>query len=392
MQLRRNLILFSTILTGALLFCSPDSSGSESSRNSDPPEEMQFDHKFDDAARLMAGMAVRPESPLASWMKNQIWIEHAALLDKNWAAVELQRLSKMRKFAAEELRITEEADKSVLYPFSGPDFLHVNTFFPDVKSYTMIGLENTGTIPDFSKLDEANLRLLTSQTQVALRDIFRRSYFITMTMTSDLNRSKLDGTIPMMFIFLARTNNVILDVKYLAHAADGAVIDRPADSKDRPTGVHIRFMDAVKKIPRDLFYYRFDVSDENLAKKPAFVELLRSNDAKIVYVKSASYLMHYPNFSRMREIAMNRGEYILQDDTGIAFHFFEPRQWEFRLYGEYIQPIRDFSGVYQQDLNKAYKDGKPIPIPFQLGYHWYTQKNNLMLAVKRSDADTKPGQ
>jgi len=377
-----NIFVF-TVLLAALQACAP--SKTEDTSTAQAPAEFQFDHRFDDSARLLAGMELRPESEMAVWQKNAIWVRHAQTLNKNWETLEQQRLSRMRKWALDELHIADEPSRRVFYPFSGPDFLHVNTFFPKARSYIMIGLENPGTIPDYSKLDSGMLQTMTIQIEAAIQDIFRRSYFITMSMSSDLSRSRLDGTAPVLFLFLARTHNTIVDAQYTEFSADGSVMDRRPDSKERPTGLHIKFMDPVDRIVRDLYYFKFDLSDENISKKPGFVKFIESQNCAISYVKSASYLMHYQNFSRVRDLIFNHSEFHLQDDTGIAYKFFDKNKWQLQLYGEYEHPIRDFSGVYEADLNQAYRQGPVKPVPFQLGYHWYTQRNNLMLAIRKNN-------
>jgi len=95
-------------------------------------------------------------------------------------------------------------------------------------------------------------------------------------------------------------------------------------------------------------------------------------------------LMHYREFSRVRDLVLDRSRFILQDDTGIPYRHFSPDEWDIRLYGDYVDPISDFSGVGQPDLKAAYADPAAVkPLPFRLGYHWGSNKGSLLYLVKK---------
>ena len=78
------------------------------------------------------------------------------------------------------------------------------------------------------------------------------------------------------------------------------------------------------------------------------------------------------------------GVIVLQDDSGIAYRFFEKKDWDIKLYGQYSEPITDFKGVTQDDLQYEYnKHAKEIePLSFVLGYHWESRGINLMKASR----------
>jgi hypothetical protein len=64
--------------------------------------------------------------------------------------------------------------------------------------------------------------------------------------------------------------------------------------------------------------------------------------------------MHYGSFSYIRDLCLKKSKYILQDDTGIPYKHFLAG-WKLNVWGVYEMPIRDFSGVFQSDLDAYYK-------------------------------------
>lgn len=93
--------------------------------------------------------------------------------------------------------------------------------------------------------------------------------------------------------------------------------------------------------------------------------------------------MHFKDFSNIRNLILDKGQFILQDDTGIPYKYFNKKIWEINLYGQYTKPIKDFSRMEQHDLKAAYIDKNRIKkLPFHFGYHCRDNIDALML-IKR---------
>ena len=102
----------------------------------------------DDSARLLAGLPPSSNSPLAVLTKNPAWLSFARYFDQIFAK-QSAHLSKVREFSKEYL--TDKHD-TMLYLFSGPDFLYATSFFPNAATYVLAGLEPVGQIPDLTSL------------------------------------------------------------------------------------------------------------------------------------------------------------------------------------------------------------------------------------------------
>ena len=103
----------------------------------------------DDTARFLAGLWPSSSSPLAALTKDPAWVSHARNFDSLFALEENAHLSKIREFS--EKYLTTKHD-TVLYMFSGPDFLYATSFFPTASTYVLAGLVPVGKIPELTNL------------------------------------------------------------------------------------------------------------------------------------------------------------------------------------------------------------------------------------------------
>ena len=281
------------------------------------------------------------------------------------------------------------SNKNVVYPFAGGDFLHLFYMFPDADNYTMLTMESPGTIPDLTTYTKKKTQDYLSHAKYMLRDIFKRSYFITMNLGSDLgkNSSLINGLLPLLLWSIEISDNTIIDVQSADIDNAGYVITTPfqVGKASKHSGVKILFKTAAGSV-KSLLYYSCDISNDGMKKQRGLCNYLDSLNTFNSYAKSASYLLHGAAFSTMRNILLTKSVYHLQDDTGIPFHFFNNDKWIVKLFGDYDKPIRDFSSsLFQADLKKAYSSkslycGK---IDFSLGYHWKDKKQNQMAFIRK---------
>jgi hypothetical protein len=103
----------------------------------------------DDTARFLAGLPLSSSSPLAAFTNDPAWVSHARNLNSMFAREESVQLSKVREFSKKYL--TDKHD-TMLYMFSGPDFLYATSFFPNASTYVLAGLEPVGSVPDLMSL------------------------------------------------------------------------------------------------------------------------------------------------------------------------------------------------------------------------------------------------
>jgi len=350
--------------------------------------KITFDRKYNDIARYIAGMKSWPGSPYAKLENDSVWTKFHRNFDYSWNQIATSRLEPMTEWGNTELAAERKTKLDIFYPLSGPDILHANYFFPDAKNYRMYALEINGALPDLNKMNIRSTENYLNAVYKSLGDIFKRSYFITSKMSTSLNAENVNGTLPLICVFLVRTGHEIINLKYFHLNDDGTETELPKDS----LGMHhndlvkVYFKNSKNNSIQMVSYMKCDLSNSAYEKNAALKNMFTKMPVSITYLKSASYLLHYGFFSDFRDVILNKSKTILEDDTGIPYKYFPGDKWYVSLYGVYVNPVSDFSGVFQTDLLQAYNDTilrKPKKLPFSLGYHWGSSKQNLIKAQLR---------
>lgn len=338
---------------------------------------------YQQTAYFIAGVPQHDSCFFSTLEAKPYWQEHAAEMEKLWnRAVEL-RLSAMKKWCEEELSPKINDTLPLYYPFSGPDFLHAWYFYPKAPAYHMVALEPVGLFPNWEKMTDAQVKSYLANLRTSLRDVIGKSYFITSHMVTDLTSGNFSGVLPLYYVFLVRTGHSILNTQTIRLDDAGKQV---ADSVNC-CGIRLSVTpDGYKE--KIITYMKYDISDTYLAKHPEYVRWVDSMGTKNVFVKAASYLMHYNEFDMVRQTITTNMASLFQDDTGIPLHFMDTTACALKLYGEYTRPIKDFpAATFQKDLQKLYSitpKEKIGIIPFTLGYHIVGDKiQNHQLLVRR---------
>jgi hypothetical protein len=331
---------------------------------------------LDDSARFLAGMAVSNGSSLEPLTKDKSYIKHAEFFNKAWAKVESTQMSKARAWSAKNLK---ETQPTLLYMFSGPDYLYANAVFPKAATYVLAGLELPGDIPDVSKLPRANIPEELADLRGSLNSVLAYSFFITHEMKHRLYGRRLTGTLPVLFVFLARSGKHIDSASFVSLDKDGAL--HPADAASQASGVKITFSGDDNQ-QQTLYYFSTDLSDQG-TKNSGFLKFCEGLGASDSLLKSASYLPHSGNFSRVRNFLLENSASIVQDDTGVPLKDFDLKKWDVQPHGAYVRPISLFSQNYQRDLQALFSKQRPQPLNFSFGYQWRVGSSVILVATKK---------
>jgi len=328
-----------------------------------------------DVARFLAGLEPAAGSPLAPLTRDPAWQHHARSLNSAWSRLEQDRLSRIRAWSAEHLT---EQQPAVLYMFGGPDFLYVDAFFPDRSTYVLSGLEPIGEIPAITPALRRSLAPALAGLRSSVGSALNFSFFITQEMKSSLRANRLNGVLPVLYLFLARSGKTIHEVTLIGIDMEGAVV--PAGTRDAAPGVKIVFSGREGR-KQTLYYFQTDLSDHGLGRSGflRFCERLGISDA---FIKSASYLLHSDSFARLRGFLLQRTAALVQDDSGIPVRYLSANEWRLRPFGRYLGPISVFPGRYQKGLSEVYRRSNPPRLDFGVGYRWRPHESNLLLALR----------
>ncbi len=356
-----------------------------------PPAPVNLD--ANDTARFLAGLQPSSGTPLAKLAEDPAWQQHAKFFDTAWASLEKNQLSKIRAWDASYIAAASTSNAPVFYMFSGPDYLYVDAFYPNASTYILCGIEPIGPLPDVTKIRPGSLPAELQNLQTSLNSVLSFSFFITKDMKNDLQNHELTGTLPLIYIFLARSNKTIHEVSYVGIDAAGKLqpVDSVASSHSGLTpGVKITFSQPNATEPQTLYYFSTDISDDGIKHSGGFLKFCEALAPGNSFVKSASYLMHESYFATIRSFLLENSITLIQDDSGIPVSWFTPDKWQVRYFGNYPGPIDIFKKYLQPDLFSTYQKSHPIPLGFGIGYRHYASQSTLILATHKLPEPSDP--
>lgn len=386
----KKIAFFAVLILTLFAFCNQHSkkkNPGQDSRSSLKAPVVTLDTYFNDLSAFIAGVEVKG-SKFDTFQKMPFWSKYSKVIDSNWKKIDTTRLQKMIKWADTELKVPKTNTNVVFYPFAGPDFLNAFTFFPQADTFYLLALELCGNLPDIQKMKTKDINGYLENVKTSLSDIFDKSYFITYKMNAQLQ--KIEDVLPIICFFMKRTGNDIVSISTVLVNDKGQLLETPYKLRSktyyRPYGLKIRFTNPNYPDVKTAYYFSCNLEDGSFNPGSKFYKFVNQiKPGYVTYMKSASYLMHYTFFSHIRNLVLAKSKYLLQDDTGIPYRYFDPKIWNTKLYGTYVKPIADFKGMQMQpELKKVYADStKVFPLPFNIGYHWRDKKDNLMYAEKK---------
>ena len=347
-------------------------------------DNIEFNRRATATAQILAGISPNPPDPaLKRLVDTDAFKEHQQWMTSSWNQVS-HRIQTMDAWRNQEIKVPGAQKKTLLYPFSGPDFVNAYTFFPDHARYVFFSLERPGTLPDLESVTLVQFGKMLQDVRSAFHDIFERNYFITSYMTKQLTTPWIRGTVPVMATMMALMNRRIIRIEPLDLFPDLTRAYDVPDAKRPPVlmrAVRVEFANPNGAGAQQLYYVSLDATDKALDYYPEFLSWVSQYKPATLLLKSASYLLHDNQFSKTRTMLLDSADVVVQDDTGIPYRYISQEPWQVKLYGRYHKPIRPMKYGYQKDLEAAYiSRPEQAPLPFPFGYHWRGQQSGLIVA------------
>jgi len=337
--------------------------------------------KLNDIALFVSGLTVDKNSSIYELTQTPEWNEYSDEAKNAWARFD-SVAARYTAFSKNEIKPPYDTIKTLFYPFSGPDFLFANIMFPNIDKMILIGLEGPGTLPKIDISSKDSLKEILEMYKVAIEDVIQLSFFRTIDMKNELGNKSIDGTAPIIMLFLARAGKEIIEVNpmYLDKSGELTKVSE-SKGKRQATAIEIKYRNKGETKIRSVSYLSTNLADPTLSQNVAFMNYLKNIDNNVVtFVKSATYLMHKSYFSIIRNTCLEKSALILQDDSGIGYKFFKKEKWNIQLYGTYSKPIKLFEDFFEPDYLEAFNKGNVKPLKFRIGY---SPKSNLLMATKK---------
>jgi hypothetical protein len=318
-----------------------------------------------DIALFLAGKPVRHGAALSQMQLTGEYRHHADLMAQRWRRYTARRTLRQSQWSDAYLAPTIGSPGTVIYPFGGPDLLHVIAMFPRTSTYVLLGLEPSGSLPALESQNPGAVLADLPRLDKAMETQLEVGYFITKDMRAELSAGPMPGVTPILLATIGLMNGTVENIQSI--------------SAGGKTGVEIRF-----RLPyggsRRAIYMAGDLSNGGF--NAGYRSWLGGFGGSVAYFKAASYLAHENSFSGIRDFVLKNCRAVVQDDSGIPHRFYGG--WDARLFGRYDYPIELFANKAQPDLRAAYDAiGRGPDIPFGSGYHYRASQANLQLYVRK---------
>ncbi len=337
-------------------------------------EAPPYDPRVTSIAQLLAGVV--PDYALhARVAALDAWRAHRQALAPQWTKLRSGRLGAIESWRDEALERDLPKCRTLFYPFSGPDFLNAYLLFPLCDAYVFVGLEPPGSIPELDRMSDPDVGRTLREMRAALQDLLAHNFFMTKHMAQQLDTTQIKGVVPPLLASMGAIRIRIMGVeRFVLPAA------RPGRNPV-VNGARVSFFHPDLGRPQVLIYLAADVSNAGFDQTPELAAYFAALKPAMVLVKSGSYLLHRPYFSRLRDTVLDVAALVVQDDTGIPYRVLQERGWTVRLYGDYTAPIPLFAGDRQADLAVAYQNRTDtLRLPFAFGYKGTRGESNAMVA------------
>jgi len=345
--------------------------------NSDPQKISNF---------LSGNWVEDKQDSLNEFTKTNSYISYKLNLEKDWLLYKKVTLIPFKEWLVDNFKF--QYSDTILYPFSGPDLPNVLTIYPNASKYVMIGLEPAGFLPDFKMDSDEKKSKGLHELNSSLDSISRLNFFLTNKMKVNISSSVYSGTVPVIVAYLGLLGFETLSVKPIIidnsgnihFLSPGEIIADPSYKKGN-VSTEIKFKDPNSKQVKVVYYLFANVSNQGFVKEPQIMTFLNSLGKFSSTFKAASFLLHYDNFSKMKNYILENADLIVMDDTGPRIKDLKP-DFEINVYGIYTRPIALWPNMFQPDLKELHLLQKPKEIPFKYGYGTLNKTYHLIIAHK----------
>jgi hypothetical protein len=324
---------------------------------------------YDRIAKQLAGLHI-PDNKL----NNQANIDYAKFIAQEWQNLNGVSLSKIPEWSKNNIAARVGNSTTLFYPFGGPDAAYALKFFPQMRTYILVGLEPIGNFENIKRNIENESTMLSLKR--AFSSYLKKGYFVTSEMATQLYNKNVRGVLYLILIELAQSGFVIDLVENLSIDSKGNEVARQSGMVDC---IKILFTPIAGGEQKSMYYARADLCNSNkqLTNLLNFVRRFSFT----TFIKSASYVLHDKSASQTKNFILENANAILQDDTGIPFNNFDSN-WDKYIFGQYTRPtLPVFRNYRQQALSNYYEIHKPVEIGFKIGYGFNQDRPNLILLI-----------
>lgn len=330
-------------------------------------------------SRYFAGLAQPAGSPLTARTKVAGYANFGYRMNRYWNNFRTTTFQHIRTWQKNE--VTDLGRATVLYPFSGPDFLNVHAVYPEATTYIMIGLEKGGLVPVIETMPVGSVQRGLNMMVQGFSTYIGYNFYRTLGMEVDLDKSPFTGTLPHVLTQLAWLGYTPVAVHSVTFTADGQLQTTPLRRGVLTTNWMLECRSGSGKLMK-IIYLSQDISNKGLSAAPGVKRYLEGLPRVSGLFKAASYLPPRPPFTEITRICLAKMRAIVQDDSGIPYRMLQDK-YDVTVYGWYSRPHGLFPSYGQPELARLYRSRPRKPLAFNFQYDRPDGSRNLMVARRK---------
>ncbi|MCK4907823.1 MAG: hypothetical protein KAS64_09735 [Spirochaetes bacterium] len=267
------------------------------------------------------------------------------------------------------------------YPFAGADFINVYNFYPNVKTYLMIGLEHAGRVPDLPMMSRSRFKRGLNMMIRGFRMIVNYNFYRTYGMRKYIEKSPFTGTVSHILAQMGWLGIRPVAVHKVEINSSSKLVFTKINNHLFHKRIAIDFI-TPKGERKRVIYLRLDLKNSSLRNKPRWKKYLSKLGTVSGFLKAASYLLPRLHYSIIRRICLSNINHLIQGDSGIPFKYFG-KNWNTTLFGRYRRAHMIFPSYSQPMLRRAYRNRRYRRLGFMYSYDRPRGIRNMMLAVRK---------
>lgn len=376
-------LLLTVVSFMTICSCKGGKNGEKSAEKVAPVDTFSY-KGYTNLANVIAGKGSADANFLSDITSSKAYETHKAAMTTTWGRYRASDVDVIRRWSKENL--SQNVD-TVFYPFGGPDFNYLASFFPDCRFSVLVGLEGVGKLPFIDKLSKERYTDVLTGIRAIISSNVGLSYFHTTLNLEENLDPYLKGTMPVIMMYAALHGYDVITVNPVKIEADGTLAYVNPDKvfahtmdKGEGDGFEMLYRLPGESGARKLYYLCTDLSDKVFPSSGMGKVIEKNLKGKLTFLKVASYLLHDTEFSEIRKSLLDNSNIILSGPSGMPYSAYDKNVWNLRLFGKYIAPVPQYVDYQQDDLKAFYKSEKPSPIDFRFDYH---SSASFILATKK---------
>ena len=271
--------------------------------------------------------------------------------------------------------------------FSGPDFLYVDAFLPNRSTYVLSALEPVGQIPHHhGSVPPLAVHGLAGPARLA-RHGAELQLLHHQEDASNLSATTFRGTLPILYVFLARSGKTIQEVSLVSINADGAVVPAGQDEAQSARRRASRSCSRAAMGSRRRSTISAPTSPTTASRRAASSSSRASSARATASSRAPPTCRTADSFSKISEFLLDRSQALVQDNSGIPHTLLQAGRVAAAPVRPLSGPDRRVPGPVPEGAQRPVPQGQRAAARFRRGLSLAAQRIRTSCLPRRNGHD-----